>query len=141
MLPNLLHPVAIEIEQLQRADTLVDPDYREPVQQAVRGPRTVCPGQVKWGMDEKLRSQLTGAEQDSDGYVLFRPIDLRAVGLGTISMGDRFTAFGTGANKRLTDVYVVAVRGEGHYPDQGGAALLKAFFKDRSPGKQTKGGK
>lgn len=140
-LPRLIHPVAVEVEKIQRAVTLVDPDYAEPIQQAERGPRITVPGQIKWGMDERLRATLTGAEQESEGYVLFRRIDLRAVGLIEIAQNDRFTSLGTGPNKVDVDLYVVGLRYQGHYQDQGGAPLVAAFFKDRFPSKQTRGGK
>lgn len=140
MLPRLMHPVPVEVEKLQRAVAPMDPDYAEPTQQAVRGPRITVPGQVKWGMDERLRATLTGAEQESEGYILFRRTDLRRVGLIEIAQNDRFTAIGTGLNLVEVDLYVVGLRYEGHYPDQGGPALVKAFFKDRFPSKQNRGG-
>ena len=139
-LPRLLHPVPVEVEQLDRVETIVDEDYREPVQQAVRGPRKTVPGQIKWTFDDQLRATLVGAEQEAQGYILFRRRELRAASL-EIKQGDRFVKIGTGANAVLVDLYVVGLRYEGHYPDQGGPALVKAFFKDRMPSKQTKGGK
>jgi hypothetical protein len=140
MLPRLIHPVQIEVEKIQRAVAPMDDDYAEPTQQAVRGPRIAVPGQVKWGMDERLRATLTGAEQESEGYIVFRRVDLRAKGLIEIAQNDRFTAIGTGLNRVEVDLYVIGLRYEGHYPDQGGAALVKAFFKDRFPSKQNRGG-
>lgn len=141
MLPRLLHPIAIEVEKIQRAEGIMDPDYAEPVQQAIRGPRISVPGQVQWGMDERLRATLVGAEQESEGYILFRRRDLRAVGLIEIAQNDRFTALGTGPNKVLVDLYVTGLRYQAHYPDQRGPAMVKAFFKDRFPSKQSRGGK
>lgn len=140
MLPRLLHPIAVEIEPLNRAESIVDPDFQEPVQQASRGPRVTAPAQVQWGLDEELRATLQGAEQGSDGYLLFRTIDLRALSV-TLHQGDRFVSIGVGANKIDADLYVTALRYNGHYQDQGGATLVKAFFKDRFPSKQTRGGK
>lgn len=141
MLPNLIHPVPIQLRQMQRASTRVDPDYREPVQQAKLGPIVSAPGQVKWTIDERLRATLTGAEQEAEGYILFRRVDLRARGVTELAQNDRIIAVGAGANARAVDLYIVGLRFEGHYPDQGGAALVKAFFKDRQPSKQTPGGK
>lgn len=140
MLPNLLHPVPVTIKQLSRAASVVDPDYQEPVQQAVLGPAVVAPGQVKWGMDERLRASLIGPEQESEGYILFRRIDLRALGIAELKQNDRIVAIGVGPNARAVDLYITGLRFEGHYPDQGGAALVKAFFRDRNPSKQTPGG-
>ena len=118
----------------------MDPDYAEPIQQAARGPRVACPGQIQWGMDERLRTTLIGAEQESEGYVLFRRVDLRAVGLIEISQNDRFTAFGTGLNKVEVDLYVIGLRYQIHHQSSGGAQMVKAFFKDRFPSKQNRGG-
>lgn len=140
MLPRLIHPVQIEVEKIQRTAAPMDLDYAEPIQQAVRGPRIAAPGQVKWGMDERLRATLIGAEQESEGYIVFRRVDLRRVGLIEIAQNDRFTAIGTGPNRVEVDLYVIGLRYEGHYPDQGGATLVKAFFKDRFPSKQNRGG-
>lgn len=128
VLPNLLHPVPCDVEPLNRVATIQDDDYREPVQNSERGPLTTVPGQIKWGHDEKLMPTKPGAEQKSDGYVLFRLRDLSAQGL-TIKQNDRIVRMGTIS----TDVYVVMLRYEGHYPDQGGPSLVKAFFKDRTP--------
>jgi len=140
MQARLIHPVPIEVEKLRRADAPMDPDYREPTQQAIRSPRIVCVGQVQWGMDERLRASLIGAEQESEGYILFRRADLRAVGLIEIAQNDRFTSIGTGPNKVDVDLYVVGLRYQIHYPDSGGAQMVKAFFRDRFPSKQNRGG-
>jgi hypothetical protein len=140
MQARLLHPISIEVEKIQRAVAPMDPDYSEPIQQAVRGPRIICPGQVQWGMDERLRATLNGAEQESEGYVLFLRKDLRAVGLIEIAQNDRFTSFGSGHNKVDVDLYVVGLRYQVHYPDSRGAQMVKAFFKDRFPSKQNRGG-
>ncbi len=140
MLPNLIHPIPVEIRQLLRSETIVDPDYMEPIQQAELAEPVIAPGQVKWSMDERLRATLIGAESEAEGYVLFRRIDLRARGVAELKQNDRITAMGIGPNRRAVDLYIVGLRFEGHYPDQGGAALLKAFFKDRDPSKQNRGG-
>ncbi len=131
----------MQIEQIKRTTSVMDADYQEPVQQAVRGPRITCPGQVNWSMDDRTRASLIGAERESEGYVLFRRRDLRALGIAELQQGDRIVSMGAGANARAVDVYIVGLRFEGHYPDQGGPALVKAFFKDRSPSKQNPGGK
>lgn len=140
-LPRLIHPVPVQVEALQRSATIVDEDFREPVQQATRGPRVTIQGQVKWGLDEALKMSLSGADQESSGYILFRLADVRAAGLGQLKQNDRFVSIGSGANKVDVDLYVTALRYQGHYGDQGGATLVQAFFKDRFPSKSTRGGK
>lgn len=137
--PNLIHPVPVLIEQIDKRDqeasggdgTWFDDDFREPIQHSANAAAVTCPGQVKWGMDSELRATLSGALAESDGYVLFRYIDLdtRAIAL---QQNDRFTKLGT----LDVDVYIVGFRPEGHYEDAGGPTLVKAFFKDRQPSRQ-----
>lgn len=145
-LPTLLHPTLILIEPLMRSATIVDVDYREPIQQASRGPRFYCPGQVAWTSSERLDAQPMGADQQSAGYVLFRLIDVRltgtAAGLGKyrLKQNDRILQMGVGDNAVETDLYITDLRYGGHYADQGGATLVKAFFQDRDPSKNNRGG-
>ena len=136
VLPNLLHPVPIEIEQISRSASIQDDDYREPVQQAVRGPRVTAPGQVKWFSDDRSYPTKAGSESESQGYVLFRYVDLTRLGI-TLQQADRIVSMGGLA----VDVYVTELRPEAHWPDLGGPGTVKAFFKDRHPSKQTRGGK
>lgn len=140
-LPNLIHPIPVQIEPLQRSQSVVDDDFREPVQQATRGPRATVLGQIKWASDEQLRMSDGGAQEGADGYILFRRCDLRAAGLNEIHQNDRFVSIGAGANTTTVDLYVVRVQQMGHYPDQGGGSLVRTWFKDRQPSKQTRGGK
>lgn len=139
MLPRLIHPISITIERVVNSLTVQDDDYQEPVQKVVRTSFVVL-GQVKWGMDKRLDATSSGAVEGSDGYILFRRVDLIAVGLGDVERGDRFIRMGGGALARPVDLYVTSIRPEGHYQDQGGATLLKAFFRDRQPVEQNRGG-
>jgi len=134
MIPNLLHPVPISIQSLDRTNTIYDDDMREPVQQETNVATVIVPGQVKWGKDQAFVPSSIGAQEDSDGYVLFRFVDLAAAGV-TLKREDRFIALGT----YITDVYVVSLQPCGHYPDQGGPTLIKAFFSDRQPSRQSRG--
>lgn len=134
MIPNLIHPVPIKIQSLDRSNTLYDDDMREPVQQAVRGSTVTVDGQVRWTNDQAGVSRRRGTEESSDGYVLFRYIDLTAKSV-TLKREDRFIKLGT----IDTDVYVTKVEPLGHYPDQSGPTLIKAYFADAQPSRQTKG--
>mgnify|MGYP001027104161 CR=1 FL=1 len=139
MLPNLLHPVVIQIQVLLREDGVMDDDYREPVQQPAYADAVSAPGQVHWGQDERLRSTLAGAELESDGYILFRRVDLRNVGIDELKQNDRFISIGSGANARAVDLYIVGLRLIGHYSDQQGASMVKAYFRDRFPSRSKRG--
>lgn len=134
VLPNLIHPIAIVIEQITTGGTIYDPDTREPIQQAARAARVTCPGQVSWTLDKSYRPEPQGPQEESIGYIMFRYADLNALGI-TIKREDRFAKMGW----QDTDVYVTKVQPMGHYPDQNGASLVRCYFKDRQPSKQTKG--
>lgn len=127
-LPKLIHPVPILVETINEAQTVYDDDFREPIQHSVRNTETEVPGQVKWGSEDKFNPSRIGAEEDSDGYVLFRYKDLDAAGV-TLKRNTRFTSIGG----RATDVYVTRLQPQGHYQEFGGPTLVKAYFKDRQP--------
>lgn len=139
MLPHLLHPVPITIESIDQTrqednggdGSWFDDDFREPVQQVEYSTAAIVMGQVKWGDSLRLGVSRSGPEAEAEGYVLFRYVDLEAKGI-TLHKNDRLTKIG----KLATDVYIISLRPEGHYTDQGGATLVKAFFKDRQPSRQ-----
>jgi hypothetical protein len=133
-LPNLIHPVPITIQRKDVPSTYVDGDFREPVQQSARLATVVVPGQVKWFSDEDMLAGHAGIQGESDGYILFRRVDLAAAGV-VLKLNDRFAKL---ANID-TDLYIVNFRHEGHWPAEGGSTLMKAFFKDRTPSRQNRG--
>lgn len=126
--PNLLHPVPVIIEQRDVVGTFQDDDYREPVKQAARLVKKTAPGQVMWASEQRIDPSEVGIEEKSAGYVVFRFIDLEALGI-VLEQNDRFTKLGL----LDTDLYVVKMMPFAHWPDIGGATLVKAFFKDRTP--------
>lgn len=130
-IPNLLHPVPVTLRTLDRASTVFDPDYKEQLQREARGEPVVCPGQVAWVSDQARNMGPGGASEDSDGYVLFRYVDLGARGI-TLKREDQITSLGTLA----VDVYIVRLTPQGHYSDTAGPTLVKAWFKDRQPARQ-----
>lgn len=137
-LPNLLHPLPTDFQSFQPGSTIQDDGYEEPVQTVAYGAIFTVPGQWKWFSSRELRMQKYGAEEGEDGYVLVRPVDLRAIGQ-EVKRGDRIVAYGSGVARYTLDVYVVRVRPEGHYPELNGPGLLKAFFSDRQPERQNAG--
>lgn len=137
--PRLLHPLPTSVQSVNVADTIQDNGYAEPVQNVTYDPVFTVPGQWKWWTDKELRvNDDSGASESSTGYVLFRRADLRALGKD-IKRGDRIAGYGAGAARVELDVYVVKLRYEGHYADQGGPALVKAYFADRQPERQQRG--
>jgi len=137
--PNLIHPLPTDVQSLNRAATLQDDGYAEPVQTVMYDETFTAPGQWKWMSDKELRMQDIGSIEYSTGYVLFRMGDLRTLGK-TIGVGDRIIGYGSGAARIQLDVYVTKLRYEGHYGDQFGPSLVKAFFNDRLPERQQRGG-
>lgn len=126
-MPNLIHPIDITIEQWSEAETIYDDDFREPIQQAARVEAKIVKGQPNWDLDESTASK-AGAEQEASGYVLFRYIDLESKSI-TLKRQDRIAKMG----HLETDVYITALKPVGHYQDQNGASMVKAYFTDRAP--------
>jgi len=130
-IPNLIHPVPITIQQIDITETLFDEDYREPIQQSKRKTNIIVDGQIKWGMDDDLKMSRGGAQEKSDGYVLFRYVDLESASI-VLRQNDRFIKLGT----LEVDVYIIKLKPMGHYQDAGGPTIVKAYFLDRQPSRQ-----
>ncbi len=130
-LPNLIHPIAITIEQISKSTTIYDTQAREPVQQASRKTAVVVAGQPKWNIGTDFEMTELGAIINAQGYVLFRVTDLASKNV-EISIGDRITRIG----RDPQDVYIVRLQPMGHYTDQDGASLVRAWFSDRNPSKE-----
>lgn len=132
--PNILFPVPCSIQSLDRTDTYFDEELREPVQSEQMSATIICPGQVMWINQGRLDATAYGATEQSDGYVLFRYIDLKARNLD-LKREDRFIKLGT----IPCDLYVVSLQPIGHWPDLGGPGMVKAFFKDRQKSRNSPG--
>jgi len=132
--PNLLHPVPVQVQSLDKANTMYDEHTREPIQQASHSVTKTVQGQPRWGVAAGLEMSNNGPQENAAGYVLFRHVDLDAAEL-TLKENDRFIKIGN----QEVDVYIVSLRYEGHYSDAGGSTLVKAFFRDRQPSRQRLG--
>lgn len=132
--PNLIHPIPVELEQIDRTSTVYDEDAREPVQVIARDTKKTLKAQVLWGGHEEASSRKGGLQEGDRGYLLFRQKDLTAQGVD-LAVGDRFAKIGL----IKTDVYISRLEPLGHYPSAGGHTLMKAYFADRAPSRQTKG--
>jgi len=133
-IPNLIHPVPIKIQRISTSSTMYDEDMREPIQQAKRAATATIQGQVKWTRQYALDYRKGGASEEAAGYILFRKLDMDAAGF-TVQPNDRIVQMGTVE----TDVYVERLEWIGHYSDQGGPTMMKAYFGDRRPSKVTRG--
>lgn len=137
MKPNLLHPIPVYLSRVEKDFTaLQDANLHEPIGQVKRPQApTKLYAQISWGMDKRISQGEGGALLDSDGYLLFRTSDLRDKYI-TLQIGDRIAQIGEEKAKQNVDLYLIAFKWMGHYPDQQGASLVKAYFEDRSPSRQ-----
>lgn len=149
MIPSLIHPVPVHLRRKNVAASTFDARGREPVRQLWRagdGPGTgveaALEGQLNWNDGKIKRPKLpagSGAREESDGYVLFRVVDLVSAGVATenadgtvdfgIVRGDKIVRVG----RRVVSLYVTFLRDVAGYDDQGGGTLLEVNFKDRAP--------
>ena len=127
-IPNLINPIDVKIEQIDKSSTFYDDDVREEIQIVRRRTTVTMKGQVKWDFEMSLKPGAGGAQEDASGYALFRFIDLDAKGI-QIERGDRFIELGG----RPANVYVVKTQPTATYGDTNGPTMLKAFFSDREP--------
>lgn len=125
--PRLIHPVVVVVEPSVVAETYYDEDAREPVQHLKRSATVELPGQVSWGESQNLEDTAGGAVLAADGYVLFLREDMDALSL-ELKINDRVKKLGWNE----VDLYLVRLQWIGHYPDMGGATMLRAWFRDRS---------
>lgn len=112
----------------------MDADAGEPVGRVARDTAVTCDGQVSWKSDV-LEMEIGGKIYKVDGYVVFRLVDLAAVGVtpDEIGEGTKITSMGTGTGQHTDAFYVYRTDRGGHYPDQGGATLLKVWYGRRRP--------
>lgn len=153
-IPNLLHPVKITFELLNRTDTIWDETAREPVRQVIRtgsnpntGSQVIIKGQHSYyfssaGIDRPVYNR-GGVEEDSLGYVTLRFIDMKKKGLLTLDAdgnfqemilkrGDRIVRLG----KRTVNYFVTWFEDFAHYPNYG-QTMIQVNFSDRHPSAQT----
>jgi len=134
VLPRLIHPVDVIVEQVDHSTTYYDEDAREEIQIVGRDVQKTVQGQIKWVEQQALSYEKAGVGEGSRGYVLFRKVDLDAASI-TLQPNDRIKKMG----HVDTDVYINRLEWLGHYPDQSGPALIKAYFIDRAPSHQSRG--
>jgi len=148
VVPRLIHPVTCVLKINDRASTRMDPDTREPIQRLKYKGEINLPGQIRESIRKKdVVMERGGRNEKEGGYILFRTIDLDAA-LKTIgssyeewantlngSVNDRIL---TAGNQKL-NAFITRLDPLGHYTDQGGASLVKAYFTDRSAARKTGG--
>jgi hypothetical protein len=124
--PNLLHPVKITLQRRNVIDTLFDEDMREPIGQTSYYAEETLAGQVSWENKDNVYVDKKGTQLKAIGYILFRYVDLESKGI-TLKYQDRIKKIG----RHEEELYIINTKPIGHYPDQDGATLIRAYFTDR----------
>jgi hypothetical protein len=137
-LPRLIHPVNTIIRQQNKAATPYDRDTREPIQRVAKSEDVQCPGQPKQdvanGGEDAVIYNEDGTTETALGYVLYRTFDLNARGI-TLKQGDEIVQSG-----HLTvSWHIGRLQWLGHYPDQNGPSLVRAWYTDRKPSRNREG--
>jgi hypothetical protein len=125
--PNLIHPINVTVMAIHKAATRYDDDAREPVRSVTRRTPLVVPAQVSYQIPRPDLLPI-GVSEKASGYMLFRRVDLLARGYAP-ARGDKFSKVG----HETADLYVLHVEPLGHYQDQNGSTLVRAYFADRQP--------
>jgi hypothetical protein len=124
--PNLLHPVKITLQRRNVTDTLYDEDMREPIGQTSYYAEETLMGQVSWENKDNVYVDEKGTQLKAIGYILFRYVDLESKGI-TLKYQDRIKKIG----RHEEELYIINTKPIGHYPDQDGASMIRAYFVDR----------
>lgn len=124
--PNLLHPVRITLRRRDVDNTLFDEDMREPIGQTSYYEEETIWGQVSWENKDNVFVDEKGTRLTAIGYILFRYVDLESAGI-ILKFQDRITKIG----RHEEELYIIKTKPMGHYTDQDGASLIRAYFVDR----------
>jgi hypothetical protein len=133
--PNLIEPVPLTIQQLDRGSTTYDEDAREQVSHLAYGAAiTGLQAQVNWGVSDGTRREgggQGGSVDRSRGYLVFRKWDLGRTTPPTIlAKGDKLTLL----DEETRVVYLYEQDKAGHHADS--ARLQVWRFEDRAPSRQ-----
>lgn len=122
MIPRLIHPVVVVVEQIDPASQTIDSVFQQPVGVPAKLTRTLR-GQVTTKRAQSLQMNSGGAEgtANSDGHVVFEKAALEAASV-TLHAGDVIVAEGgVTVRHRITRV-------EPHGTYAGVHHLLLAYF-------------
>lgn len=135
--PQLLHPVNIIVEPLDRSSQIEDENLREEIQIIGRSERITIPAQMEYRDKDDFATQkemydARGMVVLVAGYFTVRTLDAQLRGWSP-KLGDKILETGVGSTfpQQLNGV-IVRVEPRAHYPGLG-ATLLKCFFSDRKP--------
>jgi hypothetical protein len=118
--------VKITLQRRNVTDTLYDEDMREPIGQTSYYAEETLMGQVSWENKDNVYVDEKGTQLKAIGYILFRYVDLESKGI-TLKYQDRIKKIG----RHEEELYIINTKPIGHYPDQDGASMIRAYFVDR----------
>jgi hypothetical protein len=127
VLPNLLHPVDVVIEQHDESAQVFED--REQMHGQRSTTSITVSAQVRWGSEAVMAAQSSGIREEGDGYILVRKYDLDAAGV-TVSLRDKIVSIGWQTGLEL---FIIREEPIATYPDQDGPTLIKYHFQDRTP--------
>ncbi len=135
MIPSLVHPVKIRLQQIDPINTPdVDPQFREPVDTPLYKDPITLTAQLGLGNTDQFRQRPGGDDPQTDGHVVIRTYDLNREAPGVVlHKGDHITGLyvGTGQESAVQVVRwaVEEVRPAGHYRGRGHTLWL-LFYRD-----------
>ena len=132
--PNLIEPVELEIESINKTQTPYSTGVsgkREIINHVVRNKFTIAAQVVFANLDQDMQSTQLGASETAKGYVIVRRSDLTSLGK-QINRGDRIIRIHGEPLKQL--LYFIHSVGDpsSHFSDTG-FAFIRIFFSDREP--------
>lgn len=126
MTPNLLNPIKVTIETIDKENTRYDHLTQEPINQPIRPSSFPIDAQVKFIKTGDPTATKMGIDEETDGYILIRPIDLETLNR-TIKRGDKIVKMGS-----ISCSYFIGKKKPGAaYQDQGEFTLVRHFFVER----------
>lgn len=151
--PNLIHPVVVTVEIIDRSDSVFDPYAREPVGQVVRegespgtGSRVSFKAQVSLYYAGSRKDypyyDRGGVEEETTMYFATTYKELIRAGLLTLDSDGNFQTFKIKRGDRLVqwgrescNYYITGQKPFGHYPKQR-QTMIQFNLEDRNPGYQ-----
>jgi hypothetical protein len=134
-IPSLIHKVAVVIGRFTSDGGVMDQRSKQFVGGTPRNLLFSLDAQPDWRKTDVQSPAPGGSTIESDGYLLFRYVDLIMVGLVSdtnpnpqILLGMKLITLGRRTN---LNYYIIRVEDTGHYDE---SELVKAWLADRSPG-------
>jgi hypothetical protein len=141
MMPNLLNPVSVQIQRLDKGATQTNTRLRENVNIVKKLPILTINAQIAYrksttsggtkdspNWEGPMNVGLGGVIEQSEGYILVLIADIQSLD-PQISRGDKIVKLG----QFPVEHYILGSRPAAHYSDQGGFTLMQIFFADRNP--------